>query len=314
MNNKTDISIVIPAYNEEKSVEALYKNIRTTLERMSISFEAIYIDDGSKDKTFDILQKLHEKDNRVKIIKFRKNFGQTAAIDAGFQHAKGTIVISIDADLQNDPNDIPKLLRKLEEGYDVVCGWRYKRMDPTPKRIASFFANLLRRAITGEKIHDSGCSLKAYKRKCLGDLALFGEMHRFIPALLNWHGYKITEIKVGHTERPFGKSKYGMKRLIKGLLDLMFVKFWISYSSRPLYLFGSAGLLLSGIGLLASLYLVIIKIFFGMPIGNRPLLIFAVLFVVVGVQLFIFGILADVLIKIYYGKRGPYYIIEEIVE
>ncbi|MFH1324022.1 MAG: glycosyltransferase family 2 protein [Nanoarchaeota archaeon] len=308
----TELSIVIPTYNEEGNISILYSEIKGILDPLKKEYEIIFIDDGSADNTFRILKSLHEKDRKIKIIRFRKNFGQTAALDAGFKSSKGNIVIVMDSDLQNDPKDIPNLLEKINEGYDVVSGWRFKRKDPLSKRLFSRIANSLRKAITKEKIHDSGCSLKAYKKECLNGLSLYGEMHRFIPAILSWKGFKIGEVKVNHRKRKYGKTKYGIKRLVKGFLDLMVLKFWMQYSARPIHLFGGMGILSSITGLVIGIYLTIAKIFYGVPLSNRPLLLLSMLLLILGVLLLVFGVLADIMIKLYYKDNQVYSIKEKI--
>lgn len=312
---KMEISIVIPVYNEEKNIEPLYKEVRLILNSLNKEYEIIFVDDGSKDKSLEELKKLHEKDKRIKIIKFRKNFGQTAALDAGFKHASGKFIVAMDADLQNDPNDIPKLLEKINKGYDVVSGWRKKRKDPLTKKIFSRIANIFRIILINDRIHDSGCTLKAYKKECFEDLDLYGEMHRFIPALLRWKGFKVTESIVNHRKRKFGKTKYSITRVLKGFLDMLVVKFWMQYSARPVHLFGGLGILSGFIGFLIALYLTILKLFYNIAIGNRPLLFLSGLLIIIGVQFIVFGFLADIMIKIYYSKEKikPYNI-EKIIE
>ncbi|MBS3098114.1 glycosyltransferase family 2 protein [Candidatus Woesearchaeota archaeon] len=306
-----DISIVVPVFNEEKNVGILYSRLTDVLRRIKKAYEIIFVDDGSNDRSFYVLRRIHEKDKRVKIIKFRKNFGQTAALDAGFKNSKGMIIITIDADLQNDPDDIPRLLEKMEEGYDVVSGWRIKRKDSLLKKIPSKFSNLFVRKFTKVSIHDSGCTLKAYKKECFNGLDLYGEMHRFIPGLLKWKGFKIGEIKVKHHPRRYGQSKYGVARLLKGFLDLLIIKFWMQYSARPIHLFGGFGILFSSVGFVIGLYLTIIRIFFNQPLSNRPLLLLALLLIILGVQLVVFGVLADIMIKVYYKEGRDVYSIEK---
>ena len=307
-----DISIVIPAYNEQDNVILLYREIKKAVDRITRDYEIIYIDDGSSDLTFKNLLKLSKEDSKVRIIKFRKNFGQTAAMDAGFKAAKGNIIVAMDADLQNDPADIPKLLEKINEGYDVVSGWRYKRKDPLSKKLISLLANFLRKRLTGEAIHDSGCSLKAYRKECFEGLNLYGEMHRFIPALLKWKGFRISEVKVNHRPRKHGKTKYSLSRVMRGSLDLVVVLFWQKYSTRPIHLFGGLGLLTSFLGFVLLAYLAVMRLFYNTAIGNRPLLLLSILLVILGVQFIIFGLIADVLVKIYY-KDSTNYSIEKII-
>lgn len=298
-----DISVVIPAYNEEKNVILLHRKIKEVLDSMGKDYEIIFVDDGSRDKTFQDLQMIKKADKRVKIIKFRGNFGQTAALDAGFKQSKGNIILAMDADLQNDPADIPRIIAKLNQGYDCVSGWRKDRKDPITKHIVSRGANLLRKIIIHDKIHDSGCTLKAYRKECFEDLDLYGEMHRFIPALLQWRGFKITELPVKHHPRKYGKTKYSMKRVIKGMLDMIVVKFWMRYSTRPIHIFGGFGILMGFAGVVISLYLTIMKLFFGQSLANRPLLLLAILLIILGFQFIIFGVLADIMVKVYFSKE-----------
>ena len=214
----TDLSIVIPAYNEQENIPRLYRALSDVLKGKK--YEIIIVDDGSKDNTFKVCEEIHQKDKKLKVIKFRRNFGQTAAFDAGIKHSKSKVIITMDADLQNDPNDISLLLNKLNEGYDCISGWRFKRKDPFMKKFVSFFANIFRRLVSSEEqVHDSGCSLKAYKKECFDNLNLYGEMHRFIPSILFWKGFRVGEVKVSHHPRKYGKTKYGVMRIIKGFLD-----------------------------------------------------------------------------------------------
>ncbi len=308
-----EVSIVIPAFNEEENVSLLYERVSFVMRKTGKPYEILFIDDGSRDRTLSVLKAINRKDKSARVIVFRRNFGQTAALDAGFKNAKGKIIVAMDADLQNDPEDIPRLISKLSEGYDCVSGWRFNRKDGFSKRIFSFFANIIRRSLTKEDIHDSGCTLKAYRRECFDGLTLFGEMHRFIPALLKWRGFKVTELKVKHHHRKFGKTKYNLFRVFKGFLDLLVVKFWMQYSARPIHLFGGVGLILSSFGLIIDLYLLAVKLFLHRGISDRPLLILGVLLIMVGVQFIIFGFLADILIKIYYKDSGNYSI-KEIIQ
>ncbi len=309
----TEISIVIPIFNEEENIQILYSELNKILEELKKDYEIIFVDDGSNDRSFEILEKIHNEDKNVKIIKFRKNFGQTAAISAGFEKAKGEVVITMDADLQNDPNDIPCLLEKISEGYDVVSGWRKGRKDPfLGKKIPSKISNFLTRKLTGVNIHDFGCTLKAYKKEVLTDLELYGEMHRYIPAIVAWKGFRLSEIEVKHLPRKFGKSKYGIWRIMKGFLDLLVVVFWQKYSTRPIHLFGGLGILLSAIGALLGFYLALQKIFFNVSLANKPALLLAMVLVLVGIQFISTGLIADILIKLYYSKRGMDYSIEKL--
>jgi len=306
-----DLSIVIPVYNEENNVKILHQKIVDVCNRLGKSYEIIFVDDGSQDKTLENLKRL----NNLKIICLRKNCGQTAAMDAGFKEAKGSVIITMDGDLQNDPEDIPKLLDKLDEGYDVVSGWRFERKDPFMKRFISRGANFLRKFFVSDGIHDSGCSLKAYRKECFDSMDLYGEMHRFIPAILKWKGFKIAEVKVSHHPRHHGKTKYGWRRIVKGFVDMISVWFWRKYSNRPLHLFGGAGLLLSGLGFVVGVYLFIARLFFGMSLQNRIWPLVSVFMVLAGIQLFVSGILADIAVKNYYSKsKERSYLVKEIIK
>jgi glycosyltransferase involved in cell wall biosynthesis len=309
------LSVVIPAYNEEENVPILYEKLKKVLDSLGEDYEIIFVDDGSTDGTYQRLKQLAEKDSRLKVIRFKRNYGQTAAMSAGFEHAKGDVIITLDADLQNDPEDIPLLLEKLEEGYHVVSGWRKDRKDPfLSRRLPSMIANWLISKITGVHLHDYGCTLKAYRAEVVKDLELFGDMHRFLPALTKRRGAKITEVVVRHHPRMFGKSKYGIGRTIRVLLDIMLVKFLNEYINKPLYMFGSVGFLLLGLGLFSLFYLIFLKLFLEEPIGRRPLLILSVLLILAGIQLISTGLLAELLIRIYYRTKDakPYVIQEKI--
>jgi len=310
-----DISVIIPAYNEEENVAVLYKELTSVLRTLNRDYEIIFVDDCSTDATYQRLSELHSLDAHVKIIKFRKNFGQSAAMKAGFDHALGNLIITLDADLQNDPHDIPQMLETMEkEQYDVVCGWRYNRQDPFFKKIFSGFANSFRACLTGETIHDSGCTLRVYKQEAVKNIELFGELHRYIPAILLWEGYKIGEVKTNHRERAFGKSKYNWNRLIKGFLDLLVIAFWQKYSVRPMHIFGGAGLIIGGIGFIIAFYLGVSRIIFGTGLTDRPLFLVALVLLVLGVQFIALGIIADILLRIYYGQNvRKNYLIDETV-
>ncbi|MFH0936529.1 MAG: glycosyltransferase family 2 protein [Candidatus Woesearchaeota archaeon] len=302
------LSIVLPIYNEELNIKPLYNSLKSVLNSMKCKYEIIYVDDGSTDNSLKNIKELRRKDKNVKIIKFRRNFGQATALNVGLKHAIGDYMIILDADLQNDPKDIPRLIEKIKEGYDLVVGWRYDRKDSFFKRLFSSFAGLLKRLILKEKIHDSGCTLKALTKNAAKELNIYHEMHRYIAALLSLKGYKITEIKVRHLPRVHGKTKYNSKRLIKGFLDLLIIKFWMDYSTRPIHFFGGLGILSSLIGFILGTYLIIDKFIFNQPIGNRPLLLFSALLIILGFLLIIFGFLADIMVKIYYNQKNeePY--------
>jgi glycosyltransferase involved in cell wall biosynthesis len=309
------LSVVIPAYNEEENVPILYEKLKKVLDGLGQDYEIIFVDDGSTDGTYQRLKQLAEKDSRLKVIRFKRNYGQTAAMSAGFEHAKGDVIITLDADLQNDPEDIPLLLEKLEEGYHVVSGWRKDRKDPfLSRKLPSMVANWLISKITGVHLHDYGCTLKAYRAEVVKDLELFGDMHRFLPALTKRGGAKITEVVVRHHPRMFGRSKYGIGRTVRVLLDIMLVKFLNEYINKPLYMFGSVGFLLLVLGLLSLFYLIFLKLFLEEPIGRRPLLILSVLLILAGIQLISTGLLAELLVRIYYRTKDtkPYIIQEKI--
>jgi len=303
------LSIIIPAYNEEDNIEPVYRELKSVLSETGHPYEILFIDDGSTDQTFQKMKSIQIKDDSVRIIKFRKNFGQSAALQAGFDFATGTLIITMDSDLQNDPHDIPALITKMEqEGFDVVCGWRYNRQDSAFKKLFSKMANSLRKFLTKETIHDSGCTLRSYKKECVEDLELYGELHRYIPAVLQWKGYRVGELKVNHRERTHGLSKYTWKRLTKGFLDLIVIAFWQKYSVRPMHIFGGFGFILAIVGFFISMYLIFERLFFNMGLTERPLFLVGFFLLVVGIQFIALGILADILLKIYHGQneRKPY--------
>ncbi len=307
---KLDISVVVPLYNEEGNIKELHRRILEACQKLGNSFEIIFIDDGSTDATVENCKEL----TPLKLIEFRRNFGQTAAFDAGIKEAAGDIIITMDGDLQNDPNDIKLLLEEMKKGYDVVSGWRWQRKDTMSKHLASRSANLLRKILIHDKIHDSGCSLKAYKRECFKDIDLFGEMHRFIPAILEIEGYKVGEVKVSHHARVHGKTKYNWKRGIKGVVDMISIWFWRSYSNRPLHLFGGTGIIFSLAGILILFWMALEKIFFGTAIAEKIWPLMGVFLILVGIQLFVFGLLADIMVKTYYKNRNHMnYSIKEII-
>ncbi len=294
------ISIVVPLLNEEGSVEQLHRQIVAACAQMPHSWEIIFVDDGSTDQTATIAASL----SPLTLIQFRKNFGQTAAFDAGFKQARGEIVVTLDGDLQNDPADIPLLLAKMEEGYDVVSGWRHKRKDPLTKKISSRSANLLRKVLLRDSIQDSGCSLKAYRAEAVKSLDLYGEMHRFIPALLEVDGWRVGEVKVSHHPRTSGVTKYNWKRGVKSFVDMVFIWFWRKYASRPAHLFGAGGIvsIVSGGGILA--WMLAIKLFYGASLSDRIWPLIGVFLVMLGVQFFIFGLIADIVIRNFYKSHG----------
>lgn len=316
LEENLELSIVIPVFDEEDNILHIVDSLVSVLNTYNHSYEIIFIDDGSTDGTFSALKDAHDANPCIKTIKFRRNFGQSAALKAGFDHAKGDVVISMDGDLQNDPVDIPVLLNKLNnEDYDVVCGWRADRKDTFSKKIISKFANLVRRNITSEFIHDSGCTFRVYKNECVKSLELYGETHRYIPAMLLWKGYKIGEVKVKHHSRKYGITKYNWRRVVKGFLDLVVISFWQKYSVRPIHVFGGLGFVLSLSGILLGSYMGIERLFFGVGLSDRPLFLLAILMVIIGVQFIVSGILADIMIKVYYGQDGmKNYLVEQIIQ
>ncbi|MEW6456111.1 MAG: glycosyltransferase family 2 protein [Acidobacteriota bacterium] len=312
----TYVSVVVPVFNEENNLEILHRELSEALKNLDKKYEIIFVDDGSVDNSFQVLKKIKESDKSVKIIKLRRNFGQTSALSAGFDHSKGEIIISVDADLQNVPSDIPSLISKLEEGYDIVNGWRWKRKDRfLTRKIPSAVANWLISFITGIKLHDYGCTLKAYRKEVLKNVRLYGEMHRFIPAVASWMGIKVAEVKVNHRQRKYGKSKYGISRTIRVILDLITVKFLISYSTRPLQIFGLFGFISFFVGFILGLYLSYEKIILREAIGGRPLLLLAVLLMFLGAQFITLGLLAEMLSRTYHeAVEKKIYVIKEILD
>lgn len=309
------LSIILPVYNEEENVPVIYEELKSVLDKINKNYEIIFIDDGSTDKTFEVLEKLHKKNPKVKIIKFRKNFGQSAALQAGFDNCRGEIVVSMDSDLQNNPRDIPKLIEKLDEGYDCVCGWRHKREDSFSKKVLSKIASLMRRPLIGTDLHDFGCTFRVYKKDCVKELELYGEMHRYIPPMLRWKGFRVSEMEVNHRKRLHGKTKYNCKRVMKGFVDMINVWFWQKYSQRPLHIFGGLGLVCSSTGFFVGFLAFYWRLFKGVDLSSTPLPLFAVFMVMIGIQFFISGLMADISIKNYYssGKRKTYNI-EKILE
>lgn len=310
------LSIVIPAFNEQDNIYPLYKELNDVLSGMGRTYEILFVDDGSTDGTFSRMAELHKQNPSVKVIKFKKNFGQSAAMKAGFDCAKGDLIVTMDADLQSDPHDIPGMIDTMtREHYDVVCGWRRRRNDNYSKKVFSRIGNWFRTTLTGETIHDSGCTLRAYSGESIQNLELYGELHRYIPAMLLWKGYRVGEIEVNHRERTSGTTKYNWQRLGKGFLDLLVITFWQKYSARPMHIFGGLGLVLGATGLLTVGYLVIQRLFFGESLSDRPLFIVGFFLIVIGVQFIAFGILADIVLKVYYGQNErKTYLIEKVVE
>ncbi len=308
-----DLSVVIPIFNEKGNIDKLYHELTEALEGLERDYEVIAINDGSQDGTHKMLNELQAKDKRWHIIHFRRNFGQTAAMAAGFDAARGEIVVTIDADLQNDPRDIRKILDKFAEGYDIVSGWRQNRKEPLfLRRIPSIIANRIISSTTGIKLHDYGCTLKAYHFDVVKSVRLYGELHRFIPALASQMGVRVAEVAVKDRARKWGSSKYGFSRTFKVILDLIAVVFLLSYFNRPLYVFGAAGFIVGAIGTLLGLYLTVFKLLTENKIGDRPLLQLAVLLMVLGVQFISTGIVADMIMRTYHeAQRKPIYYIRE---
>jgi glycosyltransferase involved in cell wall biosynthesis len=306
-----DLSIVIPVYNEQDNVEELHQEITDALSDYKGNYEIIFIDDGSTDETPDRLTALLKKDPNLTIIFLANNFGQTAAMSAGFDKCIGDIVVTMDGDLQNNPKDIQRILNLLDNGFDVVSGWRRKRKDPFfNRKLPSWFANRLISWVTGVKLHDYGCTIKAYRKKFIKNIRLYGEMHRFIPAYAAWLGARVTEIEVDHRPRSRGKTKYGILRTFKVILDLFTVKFLGSYSTSPIYFFGIFGFFLAFLGILAGLVTLIEKYTLGVWVHRNPLILLAVFLFILGFQFLLIGLLAELLIRTYHESQDkpPYFI------
>ncbi|MDP6558586.1 MAG: glycosyltransferase family 2 protein [Candidatus Binatia bacterium] len=311
-----ELSVVVPVYNEEESLEPFVKEVLGVVSAIGKECEVIIVDDGSTDRTYPILSDLHERDPRIKILRLKRNFGQTAALAAGIDYSKGDVIVLMDGDGQNDPKDIPALLDKIEDGFDLVCGWRHPRQDPFwSRRLASQMANTLISWMTRVNLHDSGCTLKAIRQELARNVKLYGEMHRFIPAIAHERGARIAEIKVHHRPRRWGTSKYGLSRTLRVVFDLLTVKFLISYSTRPLHIFGLIGLLSGGIGFFGGVYLGTLKIFYGAEIGGRPLLLLVVLLILIGFQFVTMGLLGEMLARTYHESQDkPIYVIQRILD
>ena len=311
--DENKISLIIPVYNESESISLLIDEIKQVMILNKFNYEIIVVNDGSKDATYRVLKDLSNKIKELIVINLRKNYGQTAALAAGFDNSSGEIVIALDGDLQNDPNDIPSLIKGIYDGYDLVCGWRFNRKDKLiDRRIPSKIANKIIGAVTGIYLHDYGCSLKAFKREIIDDIKLYGELHRFLPVLADNEGAKIMEMKVNHRSRKFGSSKYGIDRTFRVLMDLLTVWFMNKFLTRPMYVFGFIGIISILSSILISSYLIVIK-FYGADIGSRPLLIFALILGIAGIQLFSFGLLGELLMRTYHESQDrPIYRIREI--
>jgi glycosyltransferase involved in cell wall biosynthesis len=297
------ISVVVPVHDEERSIDPLYEELRLSLEPLARPWEAVFVDDGSTDGSLAALTRLHAAAPNVKVVRLRRNFGKAAALAAGFRHAEGDVVVTIDADLQDDPAEIPRLLAKLDEGYDLVSGWKAQRRDPLSRRIPSRIFNAVVGRVSGVRLHDLNCGLKAYRAEVVRNLRIYGELHRFLPVLAHDRGYRVTELVVNHRPREHGKSRYGAERYLRGFLDFLTVWFMGRYRHRPLHLFGSLGLALGAIGTIVLSYLTVLKLS-GEAIGHRPLLTLGVLLVVVGLQFFSLGLLSELITSHHEERAG----------
>ena len=311
-----EISVVIPVFNEAANLEELQRELAGALERAGRPFEVILIDDGSTDSSWAVLRRIQEKDGRFKLIRLRKNFGQTAALAAGFDRARGDIIVSLDADLQNDPSDIPLFIQKIGEGYDIVSGWRKSRKDKFfTRRVPSIIANKLISKLTGVRLHDYGCTLKAFRSEIIKNVKLYGELHRFIPAIASQLGVEIAEVEVNHRPRKHGKSKYSIFRFTKVVLDMLTVKFLLSYSTRPLQIFGLLGLGSFVAGLIISIWLSVQRLFFGQSLANRPLLLLGAILIIIGFQFIMLGLLAEIMVRAYHESSGKtIYVVREVID
>ena len=309
------ISLLIPVYNEEENLPRLYDQIRAVAERETLDLEMIFVDDGSQDGSWAVLESLSSRDARVRAVKFRRNFGQTAGLAAAIDQASGDVLIQMDADLQNDPEDIPKLLAKLDEGYDVVSGWRKDRQDTfVSRKLPSMIANRLISKWSGVSLHDYGCSLKAYRADVLKDVKLYGEMHRFVPIYASWHGARVTEMVVNHRARQFGVSKYGINRTFKVLLDMLTLKFLGDYSTKPIYLFGGTGAVLIMLALAIVAGVIVEKVFVDALTHKMSLLLLSSFLATVSIVLVMMGLLAEIIVRTYHeAQNKPIYLVREVL-
>jgi glycosyltransferase involved in cell wall biosynthesis len=314
--DRAELSLIIPVYNEADNLEELYGELAAAMDALGRSYEIIFVDDGSGDGSWPVLTGLQKRDGRVRIIRLRRNFGQTAALTAGFDHARGEIIISLDADLQNDPADIPRLVQKIGEGFDLVSGWRRNRKDRFfSRRVPSAVANWLISRITHVRLHDYGCTLKAFRREVIKNIKLYGELHRFIPAIASHMGVAIAEVPVNHRRRRHGKSKYNIFRFTRVILDTLTVKFLLTYSTRPLQIFGFIGLVSGALGFLISLWLSYQRLFLNKSLAERPLLFLGVLLIVIGFQFITLGLLAEIMVRAYHESSGKaIYFIREVID
>jgi glycosyltransferase involved in cell wall biosynthesis len=297
------ISVVVPVHDEERSVALLYEELEAALQPGGEAWEAVFVDDGSQDGTFSALTRLHARTPNTKVVRLRRNFGKSAALAAGFAHAEGETVVTIDGDLQDDPSEIPRLLAKLDEGFDLVSGWKVERRDPLRRRVVSRVFNTVTGRVSGLRLHDMNCGLKAYRSEVVQGMALYGELHRFIPVLAHYRGFRVAELSVNHRPRTHGRSRYGLERYLRGFLDLLTVTFMGRYRHRPLHLFGGLGLLLGAVGTAILVYLTVLKAT-GHAIGQRPLLTLGVLLVVVGMQFFSLGLLSEMVTSHHEERSG----------
>jgi glycosyltransferase involved in cell wall biosynthesis len=311
-----ELSIVIPVHNESPNIKPLYEELTQTLGQYGRAYELLIVDDGSTDDSFEQLAALQARDPRLRVIRFRRNFGQTAAFAAGIAHARGRLVVTSDGDLQNDPRDIPAMVAMIDQGNDIVCGWRKDRKDTFfTRRLPSVLANKLISWATGVALHDYGCSLKVFRSEVIKPLRLYGEMHRFLPAIASQIGVKIAEMEVNHRARRAGVTKYGLSRTIRVVLDLATVKFLLSYSTRPLHIFGLIGMIAGGLGTAIAGWLAYVRLFLHQGIADRPLLLLGVMLIFIGVQLVTFGLLAELMTRTYYESQDkPTYVIREVRE
>jgi glycosyltransferase involved in cell wall biosynthesis len=291
------ISVIIPLYNEEDSLPELTEELKSVLGGMGVPYEIIYIDDGSTDRSFSVLKDLYHTNRRIRVIRFRRNFGKSAALATGFQHARGTYIITLDADLQDNPQEIPNLIKEIKKGFDVISGWKKKRRDPITKTIPSKLFNYVVRIVTGIGIHDFNCGLKAYRSEVVKSIKVYGELHRFIPVLAHWQGYRIGEMIVEHRKRKFGKTKFGITRFFKGFLDFITVLFTTRYAARPLHLFGMVGLIAFITGFLIDAYLTVRWFLGHITLSNRPLLLAGFLLIIIGVQFIAIGLLGEMITR-----------------
>ena len=309
------LSVIIPIFNEEKNIRPMFDELKEVLSGLECESEIIFIDDGSSDGSLQLLEDVASQESEVVVVSFRRNFGQTAAMAAGFDYASGDVIVTMDGDMQNDPHDIPELLATLEREYDLVSGWRFDRQDKfISRRLPSMIANKIISNVTGVHLHDYGCTLKVFRREITDGLRLYGEMHRFIPAIASGMGSRITEIKVNHRPRRFGTSKYGISRTIRVILDLITVKFLLSYATRPLQVFGLLGVFSGGIGIGVFLLLVIQRQFFDIPLANRPLFLLSILLIFMGLQFVSLGLLGELQARTYHESQGkPIYAVRRVI-